>query len=56
MTLFAKILAGTVDVNHVMSGLNMMTTPATGVLTALLNVALYVDYTSSMSVWTVSML
>ena len=27
-----------------------------GVLTALLNAALYVDYMSSMSVWTVSML
>ena len=82
-TLFAKTLAGTADVNHVMSGLNMMIIPATGVssvfyilvvclvphggprlrrgvspgvLTALLNAALHVDYMSSMSVWTVSML
>ena len=29
VTPFAKTPAGTVDVNHVMSGLNMMTTPAT---------------------------
>ena len=83
VTLFARTPAGTVDVNHVMSGLNMMITPATvasnafyilvvclvppgsprlrqgvspGAPNAPLNVALYVDYMSSMSVWTASIL